>query len=514
MGNLLILHAIGLNEYSLTKELPTPEDLSVTRDAFLQTIDRSRKLPDVTDTILLTDLPEERFSSQWKGEWGRIVSRPNWTVPDLLQYIRQASEGYGHIFSMWSDTPLLDLELGKKMYTNHQRFFADYTFADGYPLGLSPEILKPTALTQLIELSQRHEVRVTRNYIFEVLQKDINAFDLETEVAPLDQRMLRVSLSADTRRTFLQLDRVIRAGGRDAPTVQKILAEQPELLRTLPAFVNIQVTGGCPQSCSYCPYPLIGGDILQRRDEMPLDRWTTLLDKVVEFCNDAVIGVSMWGEPSLHTRIVEVVSAVLRRPGLSMVIETSGVGWSVPVLEQIARDRGAGIPGDLTWIVSLDTDDRELYSQLRGGQWDEAVDTVDMLRALFPGQVYVQAVRMKNNEEQLDGFFRHWEKEEDLEVIVQKYDSFCGFLPERKVTDLSPIERFPCWHLKRDLAVLLDGSVPMCREDLKGEYVLGNVFQESLEEIWKRGESYYRLHLEGEYPGLCGRCDEFYTYNF
>lgn len=533
MGNLLILHALGLSEYALEKELPVPDKASnkasdttsdavskngaVGKNAFLQTVERCRRLPDLTSMIVLTDLPEERLTAYWKQEWGSIVSRPVWTTAELLRFLGDQGEPYDHIFIVWADSPLIDIGLSEKMYARHLRFFSDYTFADGYPLGLSPGILKPSALSQLGELARRHEVAVGRDYIFEVLQKDINAFDLETEVAPRDQRLLRVSLSADTRRNLLLLERIIEAGGWDASSVQEVLDTRPGLLRTLPAYYNVQITAGCPQACSYCPYPRFGGDILKRREEMPPEQWSDLLDQAVGFSGDAVIGISAWGEPSLHTRIVEMTAEVLERDGLSLVIETSGVGWSVPVLEEIAAHAATvenGLSGRLTWIVSLDADERDLYEELRGSQPEEARATVDMLRELFPGQVYVQAVRMKSNEDQLDGFFRHWEKEENVEVIIQKYDSFCGVLPDRKVTDLTPIERFPCWHLKRDMFILLDGSVPMCREDLKAEYLLGNVFKEGIGEIWNRGDQYYRRHLEGNYPSLCEKCDEFYTYNF
>ncbi|MCK5007497.1 MAG: SPASM domain-containing protein, partial [Spirochaetales bacterium] len=87
-------------------------------------------------------------------------------------------------------------------------------------------------------------------------------------------------------------------------------------------------------------------------------------------------------------------------------------------------------------------------------------------------------------------------------------------LPDRRVTDLSPLKRFPCWHLKRDVAVLMDGSVCLCREDLKVEHSLGNIAKQSLEEIWAAGDRYYRDHLRERYPELCKKCDEYYSYNF
>jgi spiro-SPASM protein len=87
-------------------------------------------------------------------------------------------------------------------------------------------------------------------------------------------------------------------------------------------------------------------------------------------------------------------------------------------------------------------------------------------------------------------------------------------LPERKVADLSPVRRFPCWHLKRDMAVLLDGTVPLCREDVRVESPLGNALSEDLATVWERAQHIYTAHVGGAYPGLCAGCDEYYTYNY
>ena len=70
------------------------------------------------------------------------------------------------------------------------------------------------------------------------------------------------------------------------------------------------------------------------------------------------------------------------------------------------------------------------------------------------------------------------------------------------------------WHLKRDMAVLLDGTVPLCKEDLRAGTRLGNALHEDLEVIWDRAQAMYRSHMSGSYPGICAACDEYYTFNF
>jgi spiro-SPASM protein len=140
---------------------------------------------------------------------------------------------------------------------------------------------------------------------------------------------------------------------------------------------------------------------------------------------------------------------------------------------------------------------------------------------LFPTDTYVQAVRVKGAEDDIEQFYRSW-KDAGAQIIIQKYDDFCGVLPKLQASDLSPVQRRPCWHLMRDMAILLDGEVPLCRETVfaaDGGAVLGNAFPESLETIWARGESFYREQGGGgpggiQYRGLCAGCDEYYTYNF
>jgi spiro-SPASM protein len=128
-------------------------------------------------------------------------------------------------------------------------------------------------------------------------------------------------------------------------------------------------------------------------------------------------------------------------------------------------------------------------------------------------RVYLRATRMEENARDVEQFYREW-KEQTENVIIQKYDHFCGVLPDRRLVDISPVERMPCWHLKRDLSILLDGTVPMCREDLAREHALGNVFADGVEACWARNEEHYQGHVEGALPDLCQKCDEYYTFNF
>ncbi len=500
MSTTVFINAMELTDFAY-KNLPTGTT------AFDAALDIAAGLPD-SDKIVILAGEDFTLNGPFK-----IVNPAGQDMKDLIKAFKEEAGNSENIFYFYGDTPLLNYSITEKMYKNHLQYFASYTFADGYPYGMAPEILKTTVLDQLGALAEKNKISITRKSIFELIQKDINSFDIETEISPIDQRMLRVSLSADTKRNFNQLCRIMKQldedEGKGENSIIEILENKQHLLRTEPSFINVQITGGCPQACSYCPYPEIGGDIVNRTDEMTMKQWQMILLKVKAFSDDAVFSISMWGEPSGHSNMPGIVRELLKIEKFSLIIETSGIGWDLEVLKEISEIAD----GRIDWVLSMDAENPLSYKKLRGEGWDEANRTALYLHELFSDKLYIQSVRMKDQEEDLEKFYRGW-KDRGFNVIIQKHDHFCGILPDRRVTNLSPVKRFPCWHLKRDLNILLDGTVPMCREDIKNKYIMGNIFNDELDLIWKNGESAYLDHLDGNYPELCRECDEYYTYNF
>jgi spiro-SPASM protein len=449
------------------------------------------------------------------------VKREAWSLDLLLAEMEEAGKGADVLLFAWADEPFLDSALTAKMLEDFSRYRAEYGFADGYPVGLSAELLSPRILPAIRKLAATLQPEVGRLSLFSAIQKDINAFDIETDISPVDLRDLRLELACDTKRNSLLVNRLAAAGVSDAASALDLIPKNLGLLRTLPAFVQVQVASGCPQACKLCPYPAFGGDIVSLRRDMPRERFAAVLDQVVELCEDAVIDISLWGEPAMHSDIGGIIDEVLARPGLSLIVETSGLGWEPSLIGRLAARGGSR----LDWVVSLDAWSPELYAELRGSGYGEAIAFAERLIVLFPGRAHVQMLRTRENEAELEAFWRGWKKKTD-KVIVQKYSRQAGLLPERKVSDLSPLTRRPCWHLKRDLSVLVDGSVPLCRDFSHGDILLGNAFEPrggrpaGLASAWEAGEACHAKHIEAcgaggisALPTPCEACDEYYTYN-
>jgi spiro-SPASM protein len=459
-----------------------------------------------------------------------------WTVSSFFSAIASESEGFDHVFIAWADAPFLDAGFTDRLYREkHVRYAAEYSFADGYPYGLAPEIIARGLAPILASLVKDVSSPVTRQTLFDAVKKDINSFDIETEIAPVDLRQLRLEFVCDTKRNTrlcTSFDGVTEENYAD------LAAKRSFDLRTLPAFYAVQVAARCPFECAYCPYPGFcasgkgrspGKKATELDATMNRETFAGLVEKIEAFSGDAVISLSLWGECSYHPDIARLVGTVLSYPSLSVLIETTGIGWKkadLDAIAEIARNAAPRTNGQnpVNWIVSLDAVGSACYGAAHGlesaggiaaadADIREAISFTQNISALFPKMVWPQMVRMNENEMELEAFYRFW-KEKLGQVIIQKHDSFCHTIPDRRVADLSPLTRHPCWHLKRDMCILLDGAVPFCREDVYASRSCGNAITDDLAAVWDGNRGLYEQHACGIHEGMCGACDEYYTFNF
>ncbi len=542
MKTLAILFAGELNDYSL-------EPLSGGPSAFERAVSAMCRMPGVKGLCILSSrshldgypspsgaMLAERAAAAASsaGLVPSFVEEVSWTVEGLFARMASESESFDRVAFAFADQPHLDAEFSASLSELHTRYAAEYAFADGYPQGLAPEFLARGIIPVLARLSEGEAGRVTRGVVFDVVKKDINSFDIETDIAATDLRHLRLTLACDTAQGKLlceALDGITGANYAD------FARERAVSLRTVPNFYAVQVAGRCPFECVFCPYPGFcssgtgrsdGVRAASRSDSMSVEDFSLLAERIAAYSGTAVVSLSLWGEPSFHPDVPALVRAVLRHPGLSVLLETTGVGWKDGVLESVAsvvREAGPRMDGrrPIDWIGSLDATTVERYASLRAAPaegaahpsalYAEAVSFVDRAAGLFPGSVWPQTLRMTGNEEELEAFYRHW-KGRLGRVIVQKHDHFCGTIADLRVADLSPLERHPCWHITRDMSILIDGTVPLCREDLYANRSFGNALRDNLHDIWAGIRTVYEHHVNDNFEGMCGACDEYYTCNF
>lgn len=455
--------------------------------------------------------------------------------------------GFENIVTGFADCPFYCESVTKELIDLHEKFGAEYTYADGYPYGLVPEILNvgtARIICRLLETSASalKDKPFAKESLFEIIKTDINSFEVECLISGFDYRLWRYDFSCTNKRSFLACKKLWEFGikdvlgeGKTTEDLEKILDKtisEPSILKTVPAYYNLQISSKVNQNPVYSPYEKLtlekwGKKPFECSNYMSLESLSSLADEMIQVSDTAVVNLSMWGEPLCNPQFLEIVETLLSKKGLSVFIETDGLLWTDEIIENLLRIVKAAPEGNreedkIMISVCLDAFTADMYKKIRGGSetdFAKAVETLNKLCKAFSDEngcsVYPQYVRMKENEGELENFYRYWSNKENEScgnVIIQKYDSFAGFLPDSKPADLSPVERNVCWHLRRDMNVLCDGEVPLCRTFLNES--LGNVFQEGIESLWKKYDHELASHIKENYCKICGKCDEYYTFNF
>lgn len=518
MGKLVILNALFETDFPFEKVFNG-------KSAIDRSLDFAKSIAD--SAVVFCDESDvgKKIKKYYANENVFIVSKNNWNVSELFSEFVKACERFESesVFYAFADCPFLNTSLSKKIIETHKKYKAEYTFADGYPGGLAVEALhKDSAkiLAALVSEDGSGAKKIERDSIMETLKRDINNFEMETVLSQKDYRLYRLSFETNTKRNFLACKNLFAAKPNfsNADEVSEKACSLLSVIKTLPSFYNVQITGAEDGECMYSPYKNAFqkkyGKISPSDAVMSLENFSKLVKNIAAFSNDAVVSFSLFGEALLHPSFAEMVALCANEKKLSIVVETSALHVTDEVLQKIKT-----MPNErIMWFVNLDAASEETYKRIHRGAGSlfEAVSGLALLEKYFPRSVYAQFIRMNENESELETFYRHWNDEKSPsrgKLAIQKYDSFCRFLDDRKVADLSPIERNPCWHLRRDFCVFADGSVPLCRSSLF-QKIIGNVFEEGIEAIWKKMTPFLENDMNGNYSDFCNLCDEYYTFNF
>ena len=496
------------------------------------------------------------LSMQWAASLGlEAFTLKSATLAELLFDMKKLcdeKQAQTVLFS-FIDLPYLNKSVSKKILDSHIEYKSEYTFADGYPYGFAPEALNTGTLGILSELAKTTQktlgdAPVSRDGIYNLIKTDINSFDVETIIADSDWRLLRLGFHCGKKDNFMQAkalyEEATKAGETlgeqaDAEKLSALASKTSACLKTVPGFYNLQISDAVSSDAVYLPYCAayegkyklspIADKSKEKLPYMDFEKCCALIDQIAQFSESAVISLSAWGEPLSHPRFPEIVEKILSYSSLSVFFETDGLlvtnelCTKLSAIEKSAAARTNGWQKIMVAVI-LDAASEATYKTLHKnspeGAFQKALNSVTLLQNALPGCVYPQFVRMNENEAELETFFRYWNEKSNPSggnLIIQKYNDFAGLLPPCKPADLSPLERDPCWHIRRDMTILSNGDVPYCHSCVLGEpdcAVAGNAFKESLETIWHKTDDLLLNHINKNYCGKCEKCDEWYTFNF
>ncbi len=408
--------------------------------------------------------------------------------------------------------PLMDEASAREMIEDHQAHVFDFTFPENLPEGLMPELLEGE-VAEFIRHTVPEEMPMFPGSVREVFERDISSYDCNLFVSESDLSKFRVNFLPDTYNDFLVTRDILdhHGSGFTIESLGDLVRSRPSLIRKRPTYFELELTTDRESGVFFA------GSRLTRSGRMSPDTLRKTLKQASEFSRDPWVSLGLYGEPFTHPEFPGVLGVLREFPKMKFLFESRCL-WTDPrPLESALELPNAKILLDVSFA------NPDAFAQ--GKKPADPLLPFEGLRALeekirkLPRSenLYIQLTRSTENENELAAFYERWRDFVPPDrLVIRKIDTFGGELDALRVVDLSPVKRWPCHHLKHDLVVFHDGTVPLCRQDLNGKFPAGNVLKDGLEKCWERLAAHYERQWAGDYsdPPLCRGCDEWWVFNF
>ncbi|MBL8994092.1 MAG: hypothetical protein JNM63_12175, partial [Spirochaetia bacterium] len=217
--------------------------------------------------VVVGDFSDRRH---WKGEsrlaevfrsLGLPLSEfPQGKTNEFLPTLHKISEGFDAAVVGHTDGEFYNLAENKKLLANFERNDSDYGFGDNYPPGVLLEVLRREVLPVMENVRAASSLTVRREIFQDIMEKDVNMFDLENQYAEVSLRTLRLSFFPDSVQnvdTLQKLRSLLPAGtdpaAADFKSFSETILKNRHLLKTIPKYYEIEIANVCGQRCVFCP---------------------------------------------------------------------------------------------------------------------------------------------------------------------------------------------------------------------------------------------------------------------
>ncbi|MBN2157958.1 MAG: spiro-SPASM protein [Spirochaetes bacterium] len=411
--------------------------------------------------------------------------------------------GSDHICKIHAESPFLDPRIISDMIDHHLKYLAEFTYSENLPPGFSCEIVSRDLISAIPDISEKTLP------LAQVIRANINHFDIELYYRDPDLRDKRISFLSSNRRDRRIMEEIYRATGAIPAydDMRGIIDKNPEVLFAGPSYLEIELSGKCDLDCVFCYRKTLP----QQHGDMDPALIRKILDGMKSFDLPYTVCFGGSGEPLMHPNAYEIFASTCGESLVeSVIVETNGL-YADANYRNFIMDAGKKIKT----IVNINGIDADTYKKLHNGNsFDQVRQNILDLQACAGERLYIQIMKINETEPFLDAYYDYWERN-GVAIILQKQNTFLGKIADRRYSDLSPLDRIPCWHLQRDLYITADGTVCFCKQDIDGTSARGSVASAALTDIWKKKRPDFMKEYAKDYQAApdCASCDEWYTFN-
>ncbi len=296
--------------------------------------------------------------------------------------------------------------------------------------------------------------------------------------------------------------------------VKEKVLRPAEITADFPSRINIEPTNRCNLRCRMCPRK----DLTRPVGDIDMDLFDKLAQELSRHA-PAEVRLHKDGEPLKNPHIFDLIDHVKAvAPSTLLNMDTNAL-----LLDEEKANRILDSKLDIL-LFSVNAATAETYKKVRGStKYDQVIENIERFlrlrreRGYVWPRVKVQLIVMQDTKDEISLFKEQW-GEHEVDVLLIPAINWGGLRPEVGSLMQMPSRRYPCSFLWNSFSINWDGKVSFCNVDFDHLGVIGDVRQQSIEEIWKGPElkRYRSLHKHGRWNeiDLCRDCNYWaYTKN-
>ena len=248
--------------------------------------------------------------------------------------------------------------------------------------------------------------------------------------------------------------------------------------------IYIEITNICNLKCKFCP------ETNRNKQYMSIEKFEEAISKIYMYTKLVCLHVK--GEPLLHNQLEDILK-ILEKYNLKANITTNGT----LIKEKLNVIKASKAVRQINFSIHSMGQNENLNKEYL----KNIFESVEELESVIISYRLWNLKNVTNNEinkdiiTEIENYYNIQNLEQQLsenEFIKIKENVFINQDVEFTWPDINKqviIEKGRCLALKEQIAILVDGTVVPCCLDNNGDIPLGNIFEETLEEILDKPQS-------------------------
>ena len=248
--------------------------------------------------------------------------------------------------------------------------------------------------------------------------------------------------------------------------------------------IYIEITNICNLKCKFCP------ETNRTKEFMKVEKFEEIIEKIHNYTNLVCLHVK--GEPLVHNQLEDILK-ILEKYNLKANITTNGT----LIKEKLEVIKNSKAIRQINFSLHSLTQNEALKGQYLKDIF-ESVEQLDNtiisyrlwnLQDIKENNINTNIINSIENYYNIENLKQQLIQNEFLEldekVFINQDIEFTW--PDKNKEKI--IEKGRCLALKEQIAILVDGTVVPCCLDNNGDIQLGNIFEETMEDILNKPKS-------------------------